>query len=113
MPGHLKLVLVKLLHTAIWLFYNLVIFYLLYAAFTGNIDIRVWLCIAMVLLEGAILVVFHWACPLTAIARRYTTANLANFDIYIPEWVARHNKQIYTSLFVSALLIMVLRYALG
>jgi hypothetical protein len=43
------LTLIKIIHTIIWLFFNVVIFYLLYAAIVNKIDIWVWvLCYSKV-----------------------------------------------------------------
>jgi hypothetical protein len=33
-----------------------------------------------------------WRCPLTDVAARYTDDRRANFDIYLPEWLARYNE---------------------
>jgi hypothetical protein len=42
----------------------------------------------------------HWRCPLTDVSGRYTTDRADNFDIYLPNWLARHNKVIFGALFV-------------
>jgi hypothetical protein len=34
-------------------------------------------------------------------AARYTEQRSANFDIYLPLWLARHNKTIFGALFVA------------
>lgn len=76
--------LIKIIHTIIWLFYNVVIFYLLYAVINNKIDIWVWVCIGLVILEGLILLIFKLFCPITIIARKYSDSRKANFDIYLP-----------------------------
>ncbi len=101
--------LIKIIHTIIWLFYNVVIFYLLYAVINNKIDIWVWVCIGLVILEGLILLIFKLFCPITIIARKYSDSRKANFDIYLPNWLAKYNKQIYTSLFMLAIIILVFR----
>lgn len=103
------LFLIKSIHTLIWLFYNVVIFYLLYAVIINKIDIWVWSCIGLVVLEGLVLLIFKWFCPLTIIARRYSDSDRANFDIFLPHWLAANNKVIYTGIFLLALLILVYR----
>jgi len=90
-----KLIAVKLFHTAVWLFMNVVIFYLLYAVITDRIDRWAWIALAIIGLECLVLLVFKMACPLTLVARRYSDSTEANFDIYLPEWLARNNKLIY------------------
>jgi len=54
----------------------------------------------LVLLECIILMANGGHCPLTGIAARYTEDRADNFDIYLPVWLARHNKTIFTALFL-------------
>lgn len=92
------LILIKTLHTAIWLFFNVVIFYMLYAVIANRIDKWIWTGYVLVGLEGLTLLVFRYYCPLTLIARKYSDSTKDNFDIYLPEWLAKYTKLIYTSI---------------
>lgn len=96
MSASAKLVLIKLLHTVIWVVLSAVIYYLLYAVITDRIDRWFWWGLGLVGLEIATLFLFRMSCPLTVVARRYSASQRANFDIYLPEWLARHNKTIYS-----------------
>mgnify|MGYP001269001373 FL=1 len=109
MKDNTKLVLVKLLHTAIWVFFNVVIFYLLYAVIVNKIDIWVWICLGLIGLEVIILLVFRSVCPVTLLAERYSDSDRANFDIYLPHWLAKYNKRIYSVIVLIALVILVYR----
>jgi hypothetical protein len=109
MNGNLKLTLIKILHTTIWLFYNVVIFYLLYAVIVNKIDRWMWSCIGLIVLEGIILIVFKSICPVTLIARKYSNSQKPNFDIYLPNWLAKYNKEIYTTIFLVAIAILIYR----
>lgn len=109
MTPHQKLQLVKLLHTLIWLCFNVVIFYLLYAAISNKISKWVWISIAIILAEGLVLLAFKNVCPVTIIARRYSTSTKDNFDIFLPNWLAKYNKKIYTVIVAAALVIIVYR----
>jgi hypothetical protein len=104
-----KLRAVKLLHTVIW------------AAFVGcivAIPILAWadkyalaaVLSSIVLLEVLVLVFNHWRCPLTDVAARYTDDRRDNFDIYLTEWLARHNKLIFGMLFVAGMFFAVIRW---
>ena len=104
-----RLVLVKTVHTVIWVFYNVVIFYMLYAVIVNRIDKWLWICFGFVLLEGIILLVFKQVCPVTLIARKYSDSDKSNFDIYLPEWLARHNKLIYTIIVVVIVVMLLFR----
>jgi len=111
-PIHLrnerKLILIKLVHTAIWIFFSVVIFYLLYAALTDRIDTWFWVAAALVGLEILVLLLFRMSCPLTVMARRYSSSTRANFDIYLPEWLARYNKEIYSAVLVIVVLMLLI-----
>ncbi|MDO6432686.1 hypothetical protein Q4E93_18920 [Flavitalea sp. BT771] len=106
-----KLWIVKLIHTAIWVFFNIVIFYLLYAVYSNKIDFRVWICIGLVLLESIVLLLFKMKCPLTLVARRYSDSTRDNFDIFLPEWLAKYNKLIYSIIFLISIAMLIYRLA--
>lgn len=105
-----KLVAIKLLHTAIWVFFNVVIFYLAWAVITGRLGPLFWIGWGLILAESVTLLAFRWYCPLTVWARRYSDSSRANFDIYLPEWLARHNKTIYTGIMAVILVLTILRF---
>ena len=101
-----KLVIIKIIHTIVWLFFNVVLFYLFFAVINNRIGRWVWIGIGLILLEGLVLVIFNKMCPLTIVARRYSDSTKDNFDIYLPNWLARNNKLIYTTFFIVILLIL-------
>ena len=105
-----RLTLIKLVHTLVWLFFNVVIFYLFYAVVTGKIDKWVWICLSLIALETVILVLFKMMCPLTVMARKYSDSTKDNFDISLPVWLARYNKLIYTV--IVAIIIIILFFKL-
>ena len=55
----------------------------------------------LILVECAVLAVNQCRCPLTDLAARHTEARAANFDIFLPLWLARNNKTIFGTLFVA------------
>ena len=65
---------------------------------------------AIVAVEVAVLLLNRLTCPLTNVAAQYTDDRRANFDIYLPEWLARNNKTIFGSLFLIALLFLWARW---
>lgn len=109
MTGRQKLIAIKLVHTAVWLFFNFVIFYMLYAVTVNEIGTLYWICLGLILLEGLTLLVFRMFCPLTLMARKFSDSGKHNFDIYLPEWLAKYTKLIYTSLVVVSIVIMLFR----
>jgi hypothetical protein len=95
-----KLRAVKTVHTAIWAFF---------AACIGAIYVGVWMgrpglalvFAGIVAIEVLILLLNKLRCPLTAVAAKYSDSREANFDIYLPRWLARHNKLIFGTLYVA------------
>ena len=104
-----SLIIIKTVHTLIWIFFNVVIFYMLYAVIIGKIDKWLWLGFGLVALEGLILLVFKFFCPLTIMARQYSDSDRDNFDIYLPNWLARNTKRIYTSIVLFIAVIALIR----
>lgn len=107
MRNETKLTIIRIIHTMIWLFFNVVIFYMLYAAITNKLDIWLWTGYGLFVLEGIILLLFKFFCPLTVMARKYSDSTKANFDIYLPHWLAKYNKLIYTSILAVIVLITI------
>jgi len=99
MKNEIILILIKILHTFIWIFFNFVIFYMLYAAIANKLDIWLWIGYGFVFLEGLTLLTFKSHCPLNLLARKYTNSTKDNFDIYLPSWLAKYTKLIYTTIF--------------
>lgn len=104
-----KLFTIKLIHTIVWVFFVVVIFYILYSGISNNVNIYTWIGIALVIGEGLTLIIFKMFCPLTIIARKYSDSEKDNFDIFLPNWLAKNNKLIFTSIFVIALIIVIYR----
>ena len=98
--GATILVWIKLLHTAIWLFFASCIVALPVVGLRRRFRWAAGLS-ALVLVECVVLALNHFRCPLTDLAARYTEERGANFDIYLPEWLARHNQGIFGALFVA------------
>ncbi|MBP1614360.1 MAG: hypothetical protein H6Q13_1808 [Bacteroidetes bacterium] len=106
----LKLLLLKLGHTIIWVFFVFMILFTLYSGITNRIDRYTWAAILAVIMEGIVIWLFRGRCPLTIIARKYSNSTKDNFDIFLPNWLAKYNKQIFTSLFLTGLLLVLIRY---
>ena len=69
-----------------------------------------FLLTGLVALEVLVIVANRWRCPLTDIAARYTDDRRANFDIYLPMWLARYNKEIFGPLYVGGVLYTAARW---
>lgn len=103
------LVLIKSIHSLIWVIFVLIIGFILWSGITDNVSTYSWLAVAAIVAEGGVLLVFKGSCPLTGLARKYSDSQKPNFDIYLPEWVAKYNKHIFGTLFLIGLLAMLFR----
>ena len=65
---------------------------------------------ALVAVEIVVLLANGWACPLTAVAARHIDDRRDNFDIFLPPWLARHNKRVFGTLFLLGVAFTVLRW---
>lgn len=106
------LVAIRLLHTVIWAFFAGCILALPLAGIAGRFDWALALS-AFVLVECGVLALNRGRCPLTGLAARYTDSRADNFDIYLPRWIARHNKVIFGSIFVTGVLVVLWRWLRG
>ena len=101
---------IKALHTVAWAFFVACI--LAIPVFAWREDFRyAVIFIGIVFGETLILIFNGWRCPLTAIAERYTTDRRDNFDIYLPEWVARHNKTLFGALYLASIVFTLAQWA--
>jgi hypothetical protein len=104
-----KLLTIKVVHTLIWAFFVLIILYILYSAIIDRIDILTWISIALIVVEGIILLINGWRCPLTTLGEKYTEHNDVGFDIFLPRWVAKNNKTIFTVIYLIGVIIVIYR----
>jgi len=109
MKAQTKLLFIKITHTLVWCGFNVVIFYMLYAVAVNKIGRGLWMGYGIVLAEGLVLFAFNYVCPLTIIARKYAISTKDNFDIYLPNWLARYNKSIYTCILIAISAITIYR----
>jgi len=91
---------IKVFHTLIWAFLASSIVAL---PVVGMLRRFRWAAIltGLVLLECGVLAVNGGRCPLSDLAARFTADRAHNFDIYLPSWLAQHNKVVFGVLFVA------------
>jgi len=107
---HASLSFVKLLHTFVWAVLAGCVVAIPVLALLGY-DREAVALILVVLVEVLVLIVNGGHCPLTAVAARYTLDRRDNFDIYLPEWLARYNKLIFGSIYLFGVAVTLLDLA--
>jgi hypothetical protein len=101
---------VKVVHTVVWAFFAGSI--LAIPILTALARYRAaFVLIGVVFVEVLVLVFNGMRCPLTGVAARYTEDRRDNFDIYLPEWLARHNKLIFGFLYIAGIAFTVAMWA--
>lgn len=96
------LVAIKLLHTIVWAFFVACIASIFLFASTDRLDLAA-ISIGVVLVEVLVLAFNRMRCPLTGVAARFTDERIDNFDIFLPLWLATHNKSVFGTLYVAGI----------
>jgi polyferredoxin len=109
-PAAAALITIKVAHTVVWAVFASCIFALPVASWRGRHTVAAWLA-TFVAGEVAVLAFNRWRCPLTSMASRYTDDRHDNFDIFLPEWLAKHNTLIFGALYVAGVAFALARWA--
>jgi hypothetical protein len=99
-PPAAQLVAIRAVHTVIWGFFAGCIVAIPIFACLDELRYAAAL-IAVTFVEVLVLALNGGSCPLTRAAARYTTDRRDNFDIYLPEWLARNNKRIFGTMYAA------------
>ena len=102
-PGALRTI--KIAHTAVWAVFAGCVLAIPVLTWSGATRYAAF-CAAAVAVEVLVLAFNRWRCPLTDVAARYTSDRRDNFDIYLPEWLARHNKAIFGTLYLAGMALL-------
>ena len=100
---------IRLGHTVVWAFFVACILAIPLLTAHSNFGLAAVFA-AVVAVEVGVLALNGMRCPLTGFAARYTDDRRANFDIYLPEWLARNNKAIFGTLYAAAVLFLLMRW---
>lgn len=101
-----KLFLVKSIHTTIFIFMSACLIYILYSGITGTYNWTLLVAIGAILVEGLVLIINRWQCPLTNLARKYGDVKGSIADLFYPKWFAPHAFRFSTVLFIIGLIIL-------
>ncbi|MCZ7652096.1 MAG: hypothetical protein M5U13_13420 [Thermoanaerobaculia bacterium] len=106
------LVAIRALHTVVWAFFVACIAAVFLFAHQERYA-RALAAAGIVLVEVGVILANRMRCPLTPIAARYTDDRRASFDIYLPEWLAARNKEIFGALYFGGLLYLLVVWMRG
>lgn len=100
---------IKFIHTVVFVVLSALLAGLLYEVIANRMTAITWIAVTLFLAEGIVLVLNRWRCPLTAIAENLGSSHGQVTDTLLPKWFADHVFQVYSGLFVGALVFMVVR----
>ena len=104
------MIAIKAGHTLVWAFFVACILAVWVFAWRTDL-IKATLSIGLVMIEVIVLAFNRWRCPLSPVAARYTDDRSANFDIYLPRWLAARTMPIFGGLYGAGIVFTLARVA--
>ncbi|MDR3472075.1 MAG: hypothetical protein P4M09_10340 [Devosia sp.] len=105
-----RLVLIRTVHTAIYVMMAVSTFALVYAGLTGQRGWWLWLALVLLAIESAVFAGGGFKCPLTTLAVSYGATTGHVFDTFLPERATRYTFRFFGSLMVLGLALLTLRW---
>ena len=99
---------IKLFHTAIYVFMTACTAYIIFCGLTGVRDWILLAAIGFIFVEGLVLLLNNFQCPLTTLARKYGDEHERFSDIFLPLWFTPFIIPLYTALFLVGLALVLL-----
>jgi hypothetical protein len=103
---------IKLVHTVIFWILSLCVGYALFSGIANHITGWTWVAVGLLFLEGVVLVVSGWTCPLTILAERHGAVRGSVTDIFLPKWCADRIFPVCGTAYGIALVLIALRVLL-
>jgi hypothetical protein len=98
--------MIKLVHTIIYLLMSGLLLGFLYEVIADRITLMTWLAVGVLLIEGIVLMVNGWHCPLETYGKGIGAIRADEADIYLPKWFANQIFPVSSSLFAFALVLL-------
>ncbi|MDO8800406.1 hypothetical protein [Phenylobacterium sp.] len=98
--------LVRAVHTAIYLVMSISALVLVYGAFTGAHGPWLWWAAGLIGVESVIFAAGGFKCPLTALAVKYGAGEGPLFDTFLPEKLTRHTFRFFGPLVLMGFLML-------
>ena len=101
---------IRFVHTAIFVFFNVIMAVLLYEVVADKISILTWISVALFAIEVIILIANNWTCPLTTYAESLESYHGQTTDIFfLPKWFGDRMFIFYGGILILAILLLVIR----
>lgn len=100
---------IKLLHSLIFFFLSVCILYILFCGITNRYTKKTSAALVLIVLEGVLLVLNDWKCPLTTLAQQLGASQADVASLFLPQWLADHIFGICTPLFIASSVLLLIR----
>ena len=108
-----RLILVRAVHTAIYIVMASASLVVLYAGVTGAHGAWLWIAGGLVAVESLVFAASGLKCPLTAIAVKYGATKEGAYDTFLPERLTRHTFTVFGPLILLGFVLLASRWWLG
>jgi len=100
---------IRVVHTAIFLLLSALLAALLYEVVADRLTSLTWIAVTLFTVEGIVLMLSGWKCPLTAYAESLGADHGQVTDIILPKWLADRVFILYGGAFAIAILLLGIR----
>ena len=104
---------IKLVHSAIFFIMTTCVVILFYTGIMNRLSGWTIIAFVLILIEGIVLILNKWQCPLTIWAEKLGAADGSVTNIFLPRWLADRLFSICAPLFVIACIILIIRLILN
>lgn len=100
---------IKIVHTLIFIFMIIWVGIVFFTLLLDKISILTWIGIGFMLLEGLVLLISGWKCPLTIYAENLGADDGSVTDIFLPRFIADQMFKIFGTISVICLVLLLVR----
>jgi len=109
MNNERKIFWVKFVHSFAFFLFTACILYVLYSGIFNRIGWVTYSSIGLVVVEGLVLGLNRWRCPLTALAENMGAEDGSVTGIFLPRWLAKRVFMVWIPVFVGACILVAVR----
>ncbi|MFC2054515.1 hypothetical protein ACFLV7_09525 [Chloroflexota bacterium] len=100
---------IKIVHTLIFIFMIIWVGIVFFTLLLDNISYLTWIGIGLILLEGFVLLINGWQCPLTVYAENLGADDGSVTDIFLPKFIANQMFKIFGTISVICFMMLLVR----
>ena len=100
---------IELVHTVLFVVLSVVLILFVYEVVMDRITSLTWIAVGLFSVEGIVLIVNGWKCPLTTVSEARGSMHGQITDRVLPKWFADRVFVIYGCLYAVGVLVLVVR----